>query len=86
MATVQIRLDDGLRDQAALVAQGMGLDLSSVVRVFLLHMIRTNGFPFQVSSDPFYSESNMKFLHNSIQQINDNKVVIKTIEDLESME
>lgn len=36
--------------------------------------------------DPFYSEQNMASIHKSIQQINDGKIVSKTIDELEQME
>lgn len=36
--------------------------------------------------DPFYSESNMKHLDKSIKQLEDGKVVIKTMKELEAME
>ena len=36
--------------------------------------------------DPFYYEQNMASIHKSIQQINDGKIVSKTIDELEQME
>lgn len=36
--------------------------------------------------DPFYSEQNMASIHKSIQQINDGKIVSKTIDELDQME
>ena len=36
--------------------------------------------------DPFYSEQNMASIHKSIQQINDGKIVSKTLDELEQME
>ena len=36
--------------------------------------------------DPFYSEQNMASIHKSIQQINDGKIVSKTIDESEQME
>ena len=36
--------------------------------------------------DPYYSEKNMASIHKSIQQINDGKIVSKTIDELEQME
>ena len=42
--------------------------------------------PFDVSIDPFYSESNIKAIDESIKQLEDGKIVKKTIEELEAME
>jgi len=62
MASLQIRIDDQLRDRAQAVAQGMGLDLTAAVRLFLTQMVRENGLPFQPKSDPFYSIRNQAHL------------------------
>ena len=62
MVNLQIRIDEQLKDQAHAVAQGMGLDLTAVVRLFLTQMVRENGLPFQPKSDPFYSAKNQTHL------------------------
>jgi DNA-damage-inducible protein J len=62
MANLQIRVDEQLRDQAQAVAQGMGLDLTAAVRLFLTQMVRENGLPFQPKSDPFFSAKNQAHL------------------------
>ena len=40
----------------------------------------------QNNKDPFYSESNMKWLQESIKQMENGQVVTKTMEELEEME
>jgi DNA-damage-inducible protein J len=62
MASIQLRIDDQLRKQAQAVAQGMGLDLTAAVRLFLTQMVRENGLPFQPKSDPFYHVQNQEHL------------------------
>ena len=62
MANLQIRIDEQLKDQAQAVAQGMGLDLTAAVRLFLTQMVRENGLPFQPKSDPFFSVRNQAHL------------------------
>jgi len=42
--------------------------------------------PFSVSIDSFYSNENIKVLENSINEVNNGKVIVKSIEDLEAME
>ncbi|WP_347493445.1 hypothetical protein [Ruminococcus sp. HUN007] len=39
--------------------------------------------PFEVSIDPFYSESNMKALEESIVQMKNGKTVTKSFDELE---
>jgi DNA-damage-inducible protein J len=85
MANVQVRVDESLRAQAQAVAAGMGLDLASAVRMFLAQMVRENRLPFQPSGDPFYSVENQAALAQSIAALNAGKMVVKSIEELESM-
>jgi len=40
---------------------------------------------FDVSIDPFYSESNMKALSKSIKELEQGKVVVKSMAELEAM-
>lgn len=42
--------------------------------------------PVEVPVDSFYSKSNMKNIAESIKQIEEGKVVVKTMEELEAME
>ena len=69
MANLQIRIDDDLRNKAQEIANSMGLDLASAVRMFLCQMVRENALPFRPSADPFYSETNMAFLRDSLAQL-----------------
>ncbi len=86
MANLQIRIDDDLRIQAQQVAQSMGLDLASSVRLFLTQMVRHNGLPFTPKADPFYSERNQLILQDSIAQLERGEGITKTMAELEAME
>lgn len=46
MGTLQIRIDDEMKNKAAELYDSMGLDLSSAVRMFLKKSISVNGIPF----------------------------------------
>ncbi len=54
--------------------------------IFAKKVIREKRIPFDVSIDLFYSESNMKALSKSIKELEEGKVVVKTMEELEAME
>lgn len=85
MATMQIRIDDNLRNDAAMVAQGMDIDLSAAIRLFLAQMVKENGLPFRPSNDPFYSAGNQAALRHSIEQMKDGQSISKTMAELERM-
>ncbi|GAB1409022.1 type II toxin-antitoxin system RelB/DinJ family antitoxin [Desulfovibrionales bacterium] len=85
MASVQVKVDDQLRDRAQVVAASMGLDLASAVRIFLTQMVRENGLPFQPKGDPFYSAQNLAALEASIRQLGTGQTVTKTLDELDGM-
>lgn len=73
MANIQVRVDDNLRIQAQAVANSMGMDLPSAVRIFLTQMVRENGLPFRPIADPFYSAQNQDHLANVVEDTNNGK-------------
>lgn len=73
MANIQVRVEDNLRIQAQAVANSMGMDLPSAVRIFLTQMVRENGLPFRPMADPFYSAQNQAHLAKVIEDMNNGK-------------
>ena len=62
------------------------MTVTTALNIFIKKMTREKRIPFDVSIDPFYSKSNMKAINESIKELEEGKVVIKTIEELEEME
>ena len=50
MATLQIRIDDTLKQQADALFFSLGLDTPTAVRIFLNASIENDGIPFSVSA------------------------------------
>ena len=48
MATIQIRIDDGIKAAADSLFSDLGLDTSTAVRMFIAAALETNGLPFAV--------------------------------------
>lgn len=48
---LQIRIDDDMKNNAAQVFDGIGLDLSTAIRMFLNKSIMTNGLPFDINNN-----------------------------------
>ncbi len=63
----------------------MGLNLSTAITIFLTKVGREQRIPFEITADPFYSESNMEYIKRSIKQFEEEKIVTKTMEELEAM-
>lgn len=60
--TIQLRVDQNLRDEAQCVCNRLGMDLTTAIRVFLNQLVTENGLPFQPKADPFYSPANFNHL------------------------
>lgn len=62
--------------------------MTTFFTIYAKKALRERKIPFEISArkeDPFYSESNMRRLRESEEQIRQGKVVVKTMEELEAM-
>lgn len=79
MATtsITIRMDENLKKQAEILFEDMGLNMTTAITMFTKAVVRQNKIPFEISADPFYSESNMKVLEQRIANLESGKSVLK---------
>jgi DNA-damage-inducible protein J len=52
MTTLNIRIDENLKNKANKTFASMGLDMSSAVKLFLHQTITENGLPFHPTNNP----------------------------------
>jgi DNA-damage-inducible protein J len=71
--SVTIRMDANLKKQAETLFDDMGLSMTTAITLFTKAVIRQNKIPFEITADPFYSESNMKRLRESVANLNAGK-------------
>ena len=83
---INIRMDEELKRNFEHVCDELGLNMSTAMKIFAKLMTRERRFAFVVSYDPFYSESHLKALRSSREQLSDGKTVSKSIDELEAME
>lgn len=72
MTTISAKIDNNDKTSFERICDSMGINISSAINAFVKATIRENGMPFalKASDDPYvYSEENMKFLKESIKQI-----------------
>ncbi len=86
MATVSFRMDDATKKKFERLCDDLGMSMSTAVNVFIKKAVQEHGMPFEVKTDPFYSETNMRVLEESIARLNQGRGVTKTMEELERME
>ena len=83
---VNIRMDEKLKKSMEKTCHELGMTMTTAFTIFAKKMSREKRIPFDVSVDPFYSESNMKAIKESIKQLERGKVVVKTLEELKELE
>lgn len=82
---VNIRMDEDLKRDFDNVCNELGMSMTTAITIFAKKMSREHRIPFEISANPFYSESNLKALAESLDQLNSGKVIIKTMDELEEM-
>ena len=75
---VNFKLDADVKKSMEQVCSELGLSMSAAFTVFAKKVGREKRIPFEVSvdpfySDPFYSDSNIRYLENIVRDIKDGK-------------
>ena len=69
MAQISLRVDDEVKKNAEKTFDAIGLNMSTAINIFLKAVVRENRIPFELSADPFYSETNIERLRESIRKV-----------------
>ena len=83
MKLINIRMDEDLKKEMEIVCNDLGINITTAFTIFAKKLTREKRIPFSVSIDSFYSNKNIAALQNSIDEVKDGKVIMKTIEELE---
>ena len=83
---VNIRMDEELKKSMEQTCRTLGMNMTTAFTIFAKKVSREQRIPFDVSVDPFYSERNMAVIDEAAGQIEQGRVIIKTLEELEAME
>ena len=84
MTTISAKITHDDKITFERICDSMGINISSAINSFVKAPIRENGLPFalKASNDPYvYSEENMKYLRNSIDQIESGKGQIHELKE-----
>ncbi len=72
---VNFRMDENLKKSMEKVCADMGLSMTTAFTIFAKTVSREKRIPFEVTADPFYSESNLAHLRRGIAALNSGKGV-----------
>lgn len=82
---VNIRMDETLKKNMEQTCKDLGMSMTTAFTIFAKKMSREKRIPFEVSVDPFFSDSNIRAIEDSLTQLKDGKTVVKSMEELEAM-
>jgi DNA-damage-inducible protein J len=86
--TLSVRMDENLKKQFDAFCTEVGMNTSVAINLFARAVLRERKIPFEIAlnEDPFYSESNLARLKKSIDQLDQDKLIVKTLDELEVKE
>lgn len=80
---VNFRMDSDLKKSMEQVCKDMGMSMTTAFTIFATKVSREKRIPFEISADPFYSESNMKHLNSVIADIESGRAILAEHELIE---
>ncbi len=83
-ASINMRIDPEFKKKVEKMFNELGLTTTEAINIFLHQSLIQGGLPFDVRNNNitnYYAE-----LHQSIEQLEQGKIIVKTIDELEEMD
>jgi len=71
-STISIRIDSQLKREFEEFCKNVGMNMTTAISIFAKAVVKEQRIPFEISTDPFYSEKNMARLRKSMQEMEEN--------------
>ncbi len=65
---VNFKLDADIKKSMEQACSDMGLSMSAAFTIFAKKVARERRIPFEITADPFYSESNIRYLEKKMNE------------------
>ena len=72
-AMINFRIDEKIKKEMEKICREMGMSMTTAFTIFATKVTKERRIPFEITADPFYSESNMKYLEKVITDIESGK-------------
>ncbi|VTX48838.1 RelB antitoxin [uncultured Leptotrichia sp.] len=72
-AMINFRIDENIKKEMEKICREMGMSMTTAFTIFATKVTKEKRIPFEIAADPFYSESNMKYLEKVITDIESGK-------------
>ena len=73
-AMINFRIDENIKKEMEKICREMGMSMTTAFTIFATKVTKEKRIPFEITADPFYSESNMRYLEKIITDIELGKV------------
>ena len=83
VVNVNFKLDADIKKSMEEACSEMGISMSAAFKIFAKKVGREQRIPFEVSADPFYSESNIRYLEEKMEEYKAGKLKFAEHELLE---
>ena len=70
---INFRIDEKIKKEREKICREMGMSMTTAFTIFATKVTKEKRIPFEITADPFYSESNMKYLEKVIADIESGK-------------
>ena len=72
-AMLNFRIDEKIKKEMEKICREMGMSMTTAFTIFATKVTKERRIPFEITADPFYSESNIKYLEKVIADIESGK-------------
>lgn len=72
-ANLSVRIEEKDKKSFESFCNETGMNVSVAINMFIKTVLRENKLPFEIKADPFYSESNIKYLEKIVEEIKNGK-------------
>ena len=80
---VNFRMDEDVKRKMEQACREMGMSMTTAFTIFAVKVGKEKRIPFEVTADPFYSESNMQYLRKVVADIESGKAKLTEHELIE---
>jgi len=82
-AILNIKVDSDDKKSFEYFCEQTGMNVSTAINMFIKTVLREQKLPFEVKTDPFYSEKNIKRLEKAIKDVESGKAKLTEHELIE---
>lgn len=85
-SNLSVRIDEKDKKSFEIFCNETGMNVSVAINMFIKAVLREHRLPFEIKTDPFYSENNIKYLEKIVTEAKEGKAKFEEHELIEDEE